>query len=688
MAAPPPQAPPPPEEPHPHGQHDAFERRIAELNDRSDTFFQASLGSPRLFAIIYTPIASAIYFSLGVVAAYALGMTPFVFLAAGLYFAITAMTYVEGASLHQDRGGATVFARYAFDELTSFVAGWAVLLDYVILIAVCALSATNYLQAFWRPLADGGLEVVVAIAVIVWVAVRNIRGFTARRAQGIVLIVAADILLQLLLVALGAAMFFHPDVLKSSIHLGHSPSWSDLVFALTIATVAFTSLESASGLAGEVGVRGRGLKRLVTSASGTVTFVYFGIALVAIMALPVTNGSTRLSTRFQDAPILGLVSEMHPVWLADTLRYVVAVVATVTLVAAAESAMLGLSRLAYQLGTNRQIPSVVGRLHPTRSTPYVLIIIAALLAAALVIPQDLDFLVGIYAFGATLAFTIAHLSVVKLRFTEPSRKRPYRMPLTVGRIPLPAAFGALVSACLFVSVLILHDEARYVGVGWMVVGIALYVVYRKTADKPVFKRVSVPESALRHHEPLEVEYGSILVPIFGGPLDDDIVQTAGRLASDEGGDDAEGDGATIEALWVFEVPMALPIDARLPDEQLKRARAALARAKAVGEEYQGVSVATATVRARRTGQAIVEEARRRGVEVIVMAAEEPSRIRGGALLGGRAGPNDNFLGDVTKHVVTKAGCPVILTAPPAGDDGDAERRDPLPVRPSVRTPPK
>ncbi|MBX5442063.1 MAG: universal stress protein [Solirubrobacteraceae bacterium] len=200
----------------------------------------------------------------------------------------------------------------------------------------------------------------------------------------------------------------------------------------------------------------------------------------------------------------------------------------------------------------------------------------------------------------------------------------------------------------------------------MAAGVALYVAYRAGAGTPIRARVRVPEAALRH-ETREVEYGSILVPVFGTPLDDDIVQTAGRLAADRPADEAEGTEATIEALWIFEVPMALPIDARLPEAQLKRARAALARAKAVGEEYEGVRVATATVRARRTGQAIVDEARRRGVEAIVMAAEEPSRIRGGALLGGRAGPNDTFVGDVTKHVVAKAPCPVILTAAPAGE---------------------
>ena len=105
--------------------------------------FRRTLGQPALFAIIYTSVASAIYFSLGVVAQRALGLTPFVYLLAGIFFALACTTYVEGASLHQDRGGATVFARYAFNELVSFVAGWMILLDYIILIAVTAFSATQ-----------------------------------------------------------------------------------------------------------------------------------------------------------------------------------------------------------------------------------------------------------------------------------------------------------------------------------------------------------------------------------------------------------------------------------------------------------------------------------------------------------------------------------------------------------------
>jgi APA family basic amino acid/polyamine antiporter len=71
------------------------------------------------------------------------------------------------------------------------------------------------------------------------------------------------------------------------------------------------------------------------------------------------------------------------------------------------------------------------------------------------------------------------------------------------------------------------------------------------------------------------------------------------------------------------------------------------------------------VRGRSAGAAIVSEAKRRGVEAIVLAAEEPTRVRGGAVLGGRGRVRDRFVGETTRYVVNKAPCRVILTAPPA-----------------------
>jgi APA family basic amino acid/polyamine antiporter len=240
---------------------------------------------------------------------------------------------------------------------------------------------------------------------------------------------------------------------------------------------------------------------------------------------------------------------------------------------------------------------------------------------------------------------------------------PASITVAGASVPLPAVVGAVASAGGWVALLIFHAGARYVGLAWLVSGLLLYVVYRKTQQKPLLRRVTIPERALRY-EALEPEFGSILVPILGTSLDDDIIQTAGRLAG-ETRDDIDSEGAVIEAIWVFEIPLALPMDAPLPDAQVKRAREALARAKLVGEEYEGVEVATAIVRARRAGEAIVREARRRGVEAIVLAAEESSRVRGGSLLGGRGGPLENYVGEVSRYVINKSPVRVILTAPPA-----------------------
>ncbi len=666
---------------------------------RRRVILRQSVGSPVLFTIVYASLASAVYFSLGVVAGHALGLTPVVFLAAAGFFGLTAMTYVEGASLHPERGGATVFARYAFNELVSFVAGWAIMLDYIILIAVTCYSATQYLRVFWAPLGHYTESLLLALAFIAFVVLLNIRGISgARSARRVGLLAIGDLVLQLSIVVLGLVLFFDPHTLLDPIQLGTAPSWSNLVFALTITVIAFTSLESAAGLAGEVRAGRGALRRLIVSGMALVVIGYVGIAVVAVTALPVHDGHTALGGRYVNAPVLGIVAQMHPQWLREGLKYLVGVMAPITLVAAASAAMLGLSRLGYSLSTNRQIPSGLGALHPRRSTPYVLIAIAGLMAAALVVPEDLEFLIGIYAFGAMLAFTLAHLSICRLRYTEPERARPYAVPLSVswrgGRLPLPAVLGVLVSGAGWLAVMVVHEPARYVGLGWLAAGLVLYVVYRRADESSLLRRVTVAPEMLRParwgagggrgggrggggggegggegERAGERDYGSILVPLSGTALDEDMVQTAALLAAGEPTDDAAIDTATIEAVWIFEMPMALPLDARLPEAQVQHARAALARAKAVGEEYAGVHVATATIRARGAGHAIVEEARRRGVEAIVLGAEEPSRIRGGARLGGGGLPLENYVGRVTKYVIDKAGCRVIVTAPPGPDAG-------------------
>jgi len=626
-----------------------------------------SIGWTRLGVIVWTSLASSIYFSLGIVSGHALGLTPLVYLAAGLFFALTAMTYLEGAKMHPERAGSTVFARYAFNELVSFVAAAAVLLDYVILIAICALTAADYLATFVPALGHGAPRIALALAVVAYVAVSNVLGFASlHRARRILAIVAVDLVIQLVVIVIGIVLFFHLPTITSHVHLGRTPTWSGVIYALAITTVAFMCLESASGLSGELSVSRTVVRRITWGANLTILVVYVGMAIVAVTSIPVVGGQSGLATNHLGAPVIGIVERFHPAALADALKYTVAAAAGLTLIAAARSAMLGLSRLAFSLATNRQIPSALGRLHPQRATPFVLIGIAAAAAGALVVAGNLDFLFGIFAFGAMLAFTIAHVSICVLRYREPDRPRPYRMPggvrLRGGVLPLPAVLGALLSGAGWITVVVLHAGARYVGLSWVLAGIVFFVLYRKREGRAVGARVTVPEAVLRARAP-ERDFGSILVPLLGGELDDDLVQTAALLVASESADEAAIDRATIEAIWIFRVPMSLPLDAPLPEPQLKAARAALARAKRVGEEYRGVEVATATVRARRFGQAIIEESRRRGVEAIVLAVDDTARSRAGSLLGGRTLVGESTVSETIRYVVDRARCRVILTAP-------------------------
>jgi basic amino acid/polyamine antiporter, APA family len=629
------------------------------------------LGVPFLYAAASSAVGFSLYFSIGVVAERGLGLTPLIFLAAGLMFAVTSLSYVEGGAMFRERGGSSTYARHAFNELISFIAGWAILIDYLIVIAAAAISVPHYLTPISGDFAGGAIERGVAAAVIVAVAVLNVIGVTGRSRQArLVLLALADLVLQAAVIVVGAIVVLDPSMLTAELDLFTSPSLEDIVYSAVIATIAYAGIEAASDLAPDLEFEPRDLKRVLSIGLMVVPLMYAGVAAVALMAVPVVAGpggpETALSGAMIEEPVLGVVQAFDPGWVADAMQWAVVVVAVPVLFWAANTSMLGVSRHVYVLATNRQIPSWAGKLERTYSTPYIAIGIAALLAFALAVPGDIRFLAGVYAFGALLAVTIAQVSIVRLRVTDPERERPYRMPLNLRMgsqpLPLPAILGAVVSGLAWLSVLFLHEKAVYVGGGWMVFGLVSYIVYRRLVEGTTLtKRVTVPEVSLKK-QPAEVEYSSILVPVFGSELDDDIVSTAGRLADAEV---EEGERAPhLEVVYVAELPLTVPLDSPLPRGLREAGEGALARAAEVGDEYENLEVSTNLVPARSVGAGIVEEARRTGAEVIVMGGEPPTKVRGGAILGGIGAARPEEIGQVTEYVLKKAPCRVLLTAPP------------------------
>jgi basic amino acid/polyamine antiporter, APA family len=645
-----------------------------EQKPRLEPLLQRGLGAPGLFVAVYSAVGFSIYFALGVVADKGLGLTPLIFLAAGLLFVLTTLSYVEGGAMFRERGGSSSFARHAFNELIAFIAGWAILIDYLIVAALAAISVPHYLEPLTGDLAGTSTEIAVAGAVIVAACVLNALNITGRGSERPLAILAlADIILQLAVIVVGVLAVFHPDRLVDQVDLFTSPSFRDTVYAAVVAMLAYAGIEAASDLAPDINVRRRDLKRIVSVGAIAVPLVYAGMAAIALMAVPVVAGpngpETALGNEFVEAPVLGVVSAYNPAWVSDAMRWIVAVVATPVLFWAVTTALLGVSRHIYTLAINRQIPSWLGKLNSRHATPQVAIAISGVIAIGLIVPTDVKLLAGLYAFGAMLAITIAQLSIIRLRVTQPDRPRPFRVPMDFEwrgtRLPAPALFAALLSGLAFLSVLAYHDTARWVGGGWMLFGLLFYVIYRKVFEGTTLtKRVSVSEKALTKQVP-EVSYRNILVPIFGTKLDDDIVATAGRLAAaeqEEAGDDR--DPTRLDLLYVIEVPLTEALDAELDPEIERRAARALRRASDVGEEYADVRVTAEAVRARDVGTGIVEAARRSGAEAIVIGGEPPTKIKGGATLGGIGAARPAEVGAATEYVLKKAPCRVLLTAPP------------------------
>jgi len=626
---------------------------MAKLKERG---LRRSIGVPGLFATAYGNVGSSIYYALGLVAAHALGLTPLVFLFAGGLFAMTAKTYAEGASMFPEAGGSSSFARHAFNEVVSFFAGWGLSLDYVITIAISAFFVPHYLSAFFPALGHGPGDVIGGGAVIVVLALLNIRGIGESTRLNIFLAVT-DLLTQTALVVLGAVLILNPSLLVNQVDLGVAPTYKELFFALSISMVAYIGIETVSNMAEEARDPGRDVPRTVNYVLIAVIGLFVAISIISVSALPVTQNaaghySTALGTRFKDDPVLGIVSALHLSGGLETAgRYYVGFLAATILIIATNAALIGISRLSWSMAEHRQLPGIFARLHPRYRTPWFGITFFSIMAFLLVAPGETDFLGNLYSFGAMLSFTVAHVSIIGLRLRDPTRDRPYRAPWNVrvrGRpVPLTAVLGALGTATVFTSVAVLHKDARLVGTAWMVAGMGAYFLYRRSQGLDSFHvhRIERPQRPLGFYG---VAYHSALVPIFGTDINTDAMARAAKLV----GPDAE-----VEALYVLTVPRELELDQDLEEEEeLGRNVLEVARLQA---RARHLKVRARLIRTRNPGATIVEEARERHSDLIYMSTQH-------------APSDERLLGPTTRYVLANRPCRIVIeggNAPP--EDGPA-----------------
>src|SRR5918992_2804468 len=187
------------------------------------------LGVNALFSTAYGNVGSSIYYALGLVASFALGLTPVVFVITGLFFFWTAATYAEATAMYPEAGGSSSFARRAFNELVSFFAAWAQMLNYIITVAISAFFVPHYLGGlFWEPLQRAPGDVIFGAAVIALLAAVNVIG--VKESAGLnILLAVIDFLTQLLLVLIGAVLVLLPETLAENVRLGEAPTWTNFV---------------------------------------------------------------------------------------------------------------------------------------------------------------------------------------------------------------------------------------------------------------------------------------------------------------------------------------------------------------------------------------------------------------------------------------------------------------------------
>jgi APA family basic amino acid/polyamine antiporter len=613
------------------------------------------LGTPALFATAYGNVGSSIYYALGLTAVFALGLTPLVFIVAGVIFACTAATYAEGTVRFPEAGGSSSFARHAFNELVSFGAAWAQLLVYVVTVATSAFFVPHYLSIFWEPLKENPWDILGGAVVIVALVALNVVGVKEAAKLSVTLAVV-DFATQILLVLLGLALVLSPEVLTDNVHFGEAPTWTSLALAVPVAMLAYTGVETVSNLAEEVRDPVRSVPNAYRLVALAVFAIYFTLPFVALSALPVREIDGELTTLlalppeeggYANDPVLGVVNNLgvSGFWL-DALQVYVGLLAATILFIATNAGVIGASRISYAMATYRQLPDVFRRLHPRYKTPWLsLVLFAGIAPIAVILPGDVTFVGTLYAFGATLSFTVAHAALVRLRMTAreeedvPFRARPNVRWRGVDW-PVFAVLGGVATGVSFVVILAQEPATRWVGLGWIAVGLVGYAVYRRRAvRRPVTETVRAP---VAYGPALALEYRRLLVPVLPGQASDEALDVACSLAAER--------GAAITAVSVIEVPLELPLSEPLEDEE-RRAHRELAEARAIGESY-GVRVLERLVRARSAGTAIVQEAEQRGTEIIVLGA--PPRI---------VGPRRRAIfGKTVDYVLRHAPCRVLVTA--------------------------
>ncbi len=572
------------------------------------------LGVGDLFAVGYGDLGSSIYYALGITALFALGATPIALALAGLVFACTALTYAEMSSMMKDSGGSATYSRHAFNDLISFIAGWGLLLDYIVTIAISSYSVAPYLAYFFKALNVNNTKIVFAILVVASLFVINFFG-TKHSTRISWFLTMLTVVTQATIVIIGSVYLVKLPELFRHMRIGvdssWSPTWPQFFKGVAMAMVAYTGIESMAQLSSEAKNPAKTVPRAIMYAMGTLLFVYLGISVVSLAAI----SPQELSTKYLEDPIAGIVSVLP--FGGQALGAWVGLLAAVILFVAANAGLIGASRLCFNMGENYQIPRFVYKLHKKHKTPYVALGIFACLAGLIIFwsKGKLAFLADLYNFGAMLAFFSAHLSLLMLRIRQKDAIRPFRVPFNIKikgySFPISAILGCVVTFAVWVLVVVTKPDGRWLGLAWIGLGLVMYFTYRRKhkiapAGKLQIEKIKIPD-----FKTLSIR--KILVPTRGG-TETETVQIACEIA--------KAHGADVTAINIIEVPFSMPLDLPL-SQRSGIADSILKRADAISREYH-IKMELKVMQSRSIHKSITEMLRNEEFDLLVLGAELPT----------------------------------------------------------------
>jgi len=453
------------------------------------------LGVPALFSAGYGDVGSSIYYALGIVALIALGATPIVLAIAGIIYIFNALTYAEGSASIPEAGGSASFARHGFNDMIGFIAGWALMLSYIVTMAISAYTIPPYLSYFWPILKDPVIGTLVSMGIIAFLMLINVLGIR-ESARVNIFFIGIDITTQITLVVLGIILILavNPGILfQHMFGEGNWPSTQNLIFGIAIAALCFTGVETVSQLAEETKEPAKKIPQAYVLMIVAVLVLFAGISIVALSAMTPQLLGDPINGWARD-PVAGIAANLPSATLQSIFAPLVAILAATILLTASNAGLMGISRLAFNLSSHHQLPATLSRVHHRFRTPYIAIILFCLVALLVLAPgffatnffADLG---ALYVFGSLLCFALAHAAVLSLRIKKPKLDRPFKLGWNIrikGReLPTTAVLGLIATSVIWLIVVITQPYSRWIGIIWMVFGLIIYSIYRRKAHLPL-----------------------------------------------------------------------------------------------------------------------------------------------------------------------------------------------------------